>query len=187
MSTEYHWRHSHSGMTCKVNRCGTVLYSEALYWSHMNDLHHDFMESFLLPTILTQLHDKLSMLSQRWNCFLVCSASDENMFRVCSASHEICSAYAQHILNVNIEMGYDFPLGWACSKIVYSLAEHARKICYMLAEHAWKLVIRLLSMRENWLLASLAYAKIILTLRVHFLPFFSLHPVTILYPKVGQS
>jgi hypothetical protein len=46
-------------MTCKVNRCGTVLYSEALYWSHMNDLYHEYVEAFLLPNIITQLHDKL--------------------------------------------------------------------------------------------------------------------------------
>jgi hypothetical protein len=59
-STEYHWRHSHTGLTCKVNKCGTVLYSEALYWSHLNDVHHEFMESFLLPTILTQINDKLT-------------------------------------------------------------------------------------------------------------------------------
>jgi hypothetical protein len=59
-STEYHWRHGHTGLTCKVNKCGTVLYSEALYWSHMNDVHHDYMESFLLPNIMTQLHDKLA-------------------------------------------------------------------------------------------------------------------------------
>jgi hypothetical protein len=59
-STEYHWRHAHTGLTCKVNKCGTVLYSEALYWSHLNDVHHDYMESFLLPTIMTQLHDKLT-------------------------------------------------------------------------------------------------------------------------------
>ncbi len=26
----------------------------------MNDVHHDYMESFLLPNIMTQLHDKLA-------------------------------------------------------------------------------------------------------------------------------
>jgi hypothetical protein len=51
------------------------------------------------------------MLSQRWNTFRVCSASDE-----------IGSAYAQHILNDVFEMGSDFPLCWACAKIGYSLA-----------------------------------------------------------------
>ncbi len=69
------------------------------------------------------------MQSQRWNLFCICSASDE-----------ICSAFAQHILNVDFEMGWDFPLYWACAKIGYSVAEHA-----------WKLVTHLLSMCENWL------------------------------------
>ncbi len=59
------------------------------------------------------------MLSQRWNSF-----------RICSASNEISFAYAQNILNVDFEMGWDFPLcwAWACAKNGYSLAEHARKL-----------------------------------------------------------
>jgi hypothetical protein len=68
----------------------------------------------------------------------------------------LCSAYAQHILNVNIEMGSDFPLCWACLKIGYSLAEHARK-----------LVTRWLSMRENRLLVCWACAKIGYSLAEH--------------------
>jgi hypothetical protein len=56
-----------------------------------------------------------------------------NNFLVCSASDEMCSAYAQHILNDVFEMGM-------------------REIGYSLAEHAWKLVTRWLSMRKNWLL-----------------------------------
>ncbi len=39
------------------------------------------------------------MLSQRWNTFRECSASDE-----------IYSVYSQHILNDDFEMGCDFPL-----------------------------------------------------------------------------
>ncbi len=68
------------------------------------------------------------MLSQRWNSFWVCSASDE-----------ICSGYAQHILNVDFEMDWDSP--FAETKTGYSLAEHARKF-----DTGW------LSMCENWLL-----------------------------------
>ncbi len=76
------------------------------------------------------------MLSQRWNSFRVCSASDE-----------ICSAYS--ILNVDFEMGLDFHLCSACAKIGYLLAEQARK-----------LVIRWLSMHENWLLVGWVCTKI---------------------------
>jgi hypothetical protein len=50
------------------------------------------------------------------------------MFRVCSASDEIYSGYAHHILNDDFEM-----------VLIYRNAEHARK-----------LVTRSLSMRENW-------------------------------------
>ncbi len=84
------------------------------------------------------------MLSQEWNTF------------------RVCSAY--------FEMGCDFLLCWACAKICYSLAEHARnwllvgwacsKIGYSLVEHARKLVTRWLSMRENWLLVGWACAEI---------------------------
>ncbi len=42
------------------------------------------------------------------------------------------------------------------------------------AEHAQKLITRWLSMRENWLLASWAYEKIILAHHVHFKSFPSL-------------
>jgi hypothetical protein len=85
------------------------------------------------------------MLSQRWNAFRVCSASDE-----------ICSAYAQHILNDVFEMGSDFLLYWACAIIGY-----------LLAEHAWKLVTRWLSMRRNWLLFGWASAEIGYSLAEH--------------------
>jgi len=47
----------------------------------------------------------LRMLRQQWN-----------IFRVCSASDEIHSAYAQHILNYNFEMG-----------VISPYAEQARK------------------------------------------------------------
>jgi hypothetical protein len=57
-------------------------------------------------------------------------------------------------------MGWNFPLCWACAKIGYSLAVHARKF-----------VTRWLSMHENWLLTSWAYAKIISVHHVHFLSY----------------
>ncbi len=83
------------------------------------------------------------MLSQRWNAFRVCSASDE-----------IRSAYGQHILNDVFEMGSNFLLcwaliGWACVEIGYLLAKHARKLVTL-----W------LSLYGNWLLVGWAYAEI---------------------------
>ena len=30
-----------------------------LYWSHMNDMHHDILENLLTPKLIVQLHDKL--------------------------------------------------------------------------------------------------------------------------------
>ncbi len=78
------------------------------------------------------------MLSQRWNAFRVCSASDK-----------IHSAYAQPILNDDSEMGCDMPLCWAYAEIGSSLAEHTRK-----------LVTRWLSIRGNWLIVCWACAEI---------------------------
>ncbi len=47
-----------------------------------------------------------------------------NMFSICSASDEIHSTFAHHLLSNDFEMSCDFPLYWACAKICYSLAEH---------------------------------------------------------------
>jgi hypothetical protein len=77
------------------------------------------------------------ILSQWWNAFCVCSASDE-----------IRSTYAQHILNDVFEMGSDFLLCWACTKIGF-----------LLAEHAWKLVTCWLSRFGNWLLVGWVSAE----------------------------
>ncbi len=87
------------------------------------------------------------MLSERWN-----------KFRVCLTSDEIRSAYAQHILNDDFEMGCDFPLCWECAIIGYSLTEHARKLvtCWLSKWACAKNGYLLLSMRENWLLGSWA-------------------------------
>jgi hypothetical protein len=51
---EFHWRCQHSGYTCKVNK-----YSMTLYWSHMNEMHHEILENLLIPKLIVQLHDKL--------------------------------------------------------------------------------------------------------------------------------
>ncbi len=86
------------------------------------------------------------MLSQRWNLFCV------------------CLAYC--ILNVDFEMGWDFPLCWACTKIGYLLAENAQ---YLVT--CW------LSMHKNWLLTSWVYAKIISAHHMPILSFPSLIPI----------
>ncbi len=85
------------------------------------------------------------MLRLRWNMFCVSSASDK-----------ICFVSAQHILNVNFEMGWDFPFCWTCANIGYSLAEHA-----------WKLVSGWLSTCKNWLLVGWACAKVGYSLAEH--------------------
>jgi hypothetical protein len=96
------------------------------------------------------------MLSQRWNRFLICSASDEIIFLYARKwNHH--SAYFERWFCC------DFLLCWACVKIGYSLAENARNwllfgwawaiIGYSLAELARILVTPWLSMHENWLLA----------------------------------
>ncbi len=136
-----------------------------------------FWISYSIQLRYSTLNSFPRMLSQRWNCFLVCPVNNE-----------ICSAYVQHILNVNFEMGWDFPLCWGCTKIGNSLAEHARKLVthwlsirenwllfgwgctkigYSLAEHARKLVTRWLSMHTNWLLIGWACAKIGYSLAEH--------------------
>ncbi len=125
-------------------------------------------------------------LSQRWNTFHVYSASDE-----------ICSSYAQHTLNGDFELGFDFPYaehawklvtrwlsmrenwlleGWACAKIGYSKAEHARKLVtrWLSIRKNWLFVGWAVSMPKNSLLAGWAYAKLF---SAHFQSFSSLSPV----------
>ncbi len=113
------------------------------------------------------------MLSQRWNYFLVCSASDEMRsayvqpamkFVQCMKSiiwmmflkWVVISSYAEHAQNLLL-------VGWACVKIGYSLAEHE-----------WKLVTLWLSIPENWLLVGWAYAEI--CFYWHSPCFFPCHP-----------
>ncbi len=69
------------------------------------------MLTFAQPAMKSLPH----MLSQWWNMFQKFSAT---------CSYKIRSMYAQHILNDDLELGCDFPLGWAWSKIGYLLAEH---------------------------------------------------------------
>ncbi len=70
----------------------------------------------------------------------------------------------QLISNDGFEMVYGFPLWWAMSMLKnWLLVSWAyATISYSLAEHTQKLVTRWISMRENWLLAGRASAKIIL-------------------------
>ncbi len=82
------------------------------------------------------------MLSQRWNRFLECSASDE-----------MHSAYAQHILKDDFEMGCDFLLCWACAKIGYSLAENAQKLVTLWLSMRWK------SLLVGWACAKIGYSQ----------------------------
>jgi hypothetical protein len=78
------------------------------------------------------------MLSQRWN-----------HFRVCSASNEMRSAYAQPAMKFVQQMLSIFWMMFLKRVVISSNAEHARK-----------LVTRWLSMRGNWLLAGWACAEI---------------------------
>ncbi len=79
------------------------------------------------------------MLSQRWN-----------PFRVCSASNEICSAYAQCAMKfVPRMLSMDVHV-----KIVHILP---------LAEHAWKFVPRMLTVRWNRFLICSVCDKIVST------------------------
>jgi hypothetical protein len=91
--------------------------TEAL-WSQ-GPITRDFWKSYsVLPRYSTLKNFRVcSLFSQRWN-----------PFRVCSASDEIRSAYAQHILNDESEMGCDLLFCWAYAEIGYSLAEHTRKL-----------------------------------------------------------
>jgi hypothetical protein len=79
-------------------------------------------------------------------------------FLVCSASDEIRSAYAQHILNYDFEMCWISPYTEHARKLVIhcmSMCDHILnydfEMCWIspYTEHARKLVIRCLSMCDN--------------------------------------
>jgi hypothetical protein len=89
------------------------------------------------------------MLSQWWNHFLVCTASDEmrsayaqpamkfvpgmfSIFWIMFLKWEVISPYAEHarkLVTCRLSMhGNWLLIGWACAEIGYSLAEHTRKL-----------------------------------------------------------
>jgi hypothetical protein len=60
-SGEFHWRSCHAGYTCKINRCGAALFSQTLYWCHINETHPELLEHILIPKLMHQLHEKLTV------------------------------------------------------------------------------------------------------------------------------
>ncbi len=90
------------------------------------------------------------MLSQRWNHFLICFASDE----MHSLYAQPAMKFVPRMLRIFWMMFLSIRKNWllvcpACVEIGYSLAEHARKLVTL-----W------LSIRKNWLLVGWACMEI---------------------------
>ncbi len=88
------------------------------------------------------------MISQRWNRFRVCWASDELHSANPQPVMKLFPRMFSKFLNDNFEMGFNVPLCWACTTNWLHFGWACVKIGHLLAKHAWKLVTRWLSMQK---------------------------------------